>query len=151
MSVGTIMNRCAPSILRTTVLCGFVLVLEGYDLTVVGYVVPQLVDVWGKPPAAFAAALTAGNVGMFIGALLCGWLGDRYGRKPALLGCLAGFGTASLLTPFVATTSQLTLARLATGIGLGGGIPVCIALVTDISPRRLQGSLVIAMVTGVVF
>lgn len=140
----------SPRVLRTTVLCGLVLVLEGYDLTVVGYVVPHLVEAWSKPPAAFAAALTAGNVGMFIGALLCGWFGDRYGRKPVLLGCLAVFGTASLLTSFVATTSQLTLARLATGIGLGGGIPICIALVSDISPRRLQGSLVIAMVTGVV-
>ena len=140
----------APRVVRTTFLCGLVLVLEGYDLTVVGYVVPHLVEAWSKPPAAFAAALTASNVGMFIGALLCGWFGDRYGRKPVLLGCLAVFGAASLLTSFVATTSHLTVARLVTGIGLGGGIPVCIALVSDISPRRLQGSLVIAMVTGVV-
>jgi AAHS family 4-hydroxybenzoate transporter-like MFS transporter len=150
MSTGIVMTGHAPRVLRTTLLCGLVLVLEGYDLTVVGYVVPQLVDAWGKPPAAFATALTAGNVGMFIGALLCGWLGDRYGRKPVLLGCLTGFGAASLITSFAATTSHLTLARLGTGIGLGGGIPICIALVSDVSPREHQGTLVIAMITGVV-
>jgi MFS transporter, AAHS family, 4-hydroxybenzoate transporter len=151
MLTGIVMSDHDRRVLRTTLLCGLVLVLEGYDLTAVGYVVPHLVGAWGKPPGAFAAALTAGNVGMFIGALLCGWLGDRYGRKPVLLGCLAGFGIASLLTCFVGTTWHLTVARLATGIGLGGGIPICIALVSDISPRQHQGTLVIVMITGVVF
>ena len=136
--------------LRTTLLCGLVVVLEGYDMSALGYVVPQLVEAWHMPPVAFTTALTAGNVGMFIGAVVCGWLGDRYGRKPVLLGCLAAFGTASLLTALVTDATQLTLARLATGVGLGGGIPVCIALVSDVSPPHRQGTLVITMITGVV-
>jgi AAHS family 4-hydroxybenzoate transporter-like MFS transporter len=136
--------------LRTTLLCGLVVLLEGYDLTALGYVVPQLVDAWQKPPVAFTAALTASNLGMFAGAVVCGWLGDRYGRKPVLLGSIAAFGAASLLTAFVTDTTQLALARLATGVGLGGGIPVCIALVSDVSPPHRQGTLVITMITGVV-
>ena len=82
----------------TTLLCGLVVLLEGYNLSALGYVVPQLVGIWHRPPVAFTAALTASNVGMFGGAVVCGWLGDRYGRKPVLLGCIAAFGTASLLT-----------------------------------------------------
>ena len=136
--------------LRTTLLCWLVVVLEGYDLSVLGYVVPQLVEAWHMPPVAFTTALTMGNVGMFIGAVVCAWLGDRYGRKPVLLGCIAAFGTASLLTALVTDATQLTLARLATGVGLGGGIPVCIALVSDVSPPHRQGRLVITMITGVV-
>jgi AAHS family 4-hydroxybenzoate transporter-like MFS transporter len=136
--------------LRTTLLCGLVVLLEGYDLSALGYVVPQLVGAWHTPPVAFTAALTASNLGMFAGAVVCGRLGDRYGRKPVLLGCIAAFGTASLLTAFVTGTSQLALARLATGVGLGGGIPVCIALVSDVSPPHRQGTLVITMITGVV-
>jgi AAHS family 4-hydroxybenzoate transporter-like MFS transporter len=136
--------------LRTTLLCGLVVFLEGYDLSALGYVVPQLVEAWHKPPVAFTAALTASNLGMVAGAVVCGWLGDRYGRKPVLLGCIAAFGTASLLTAFVTDTTQLALARLATGVGLGGGIPVCIALVSDVSPPHRQGTLVITMITGVV-
>jgi AAHS family 4-hydroxybenzoate transporter-like MFS transporter len=136
--------------LRTTLLCGLVVLLEGYDLSALGYVVPQLIEAWHKPPVAFTAALTAGNLGMVAGAVVCGWLGDRYGRKPVLLGCIAAFGTASLLTAFVTDTTQLALARLATGVGLGGGIPVCIALVSDVSPPHRQGTLVITMITGVV-
>ena len=136
--------------LRTTLLCGLVVVLEGYDLSTLGFVVPQLAEAWSKPPVAFTTALTASNLGMFVGAVICGWLGDRYGRKPVLLGCIAGFGITSLLTAFAADTTQLALARLATGVALGGGIPVCIALVSDVSPPHRQGALVIAMITGVV-
>jgi MFS transporter, AAHS family, 4-hydroxybenzoate transporter len=136
--------------LRTTLLCGLVVLLEGYDLSALGYVVPQLVEAWHEPPVAFTAALTASNLGMFAGAIVCGWFGDRYGRKPVLLGCIAAFGAASLLTAIVTDTTQLALARLATGAGLGGGIPVCIALVSDVSPPHRQGTLVITMITGVV-
>lgn len=136
--------------IRTTILCGCVVVVEGYDLSVLGYVVPRLVDAWGVPAAAFTAALTAGNVGMFVGAIACGWLGDRVGRKPVLIACVGAFGAASLLTAFVVSTEQLAWARLATGIGLGGGIPACIALVSDASAANRQGRLVIIMITGVV-
>jgi len=147
----TTLTRADDAIaLRTTLLCGLVVLLEGYDLSALGYVVPQLVGAWHKPPVAFTAALTASNLGMFAGAVICGRLGDRYGRKPVLLGCIAAFGTASLLTAFVTGTTQLALARLATGVGLGGGIPVCIALVSDVSPPHRQGTLVITMITGVV-
>ena len=136
--------------LRTTLLCGLVVVLEGYDLSALGYVVPELVEAWRVPPVAFTPALTAGNIGMFVGAVVCGWLGDRYGRKPVLLGCIAAFGSATLLTAFARDASQLTFARLVTGLGLGGGIPVCIAFVSDVSPSHRQGRFVITMITGVV-
>jgi len=135
---------------RTTLLCGLVVVLEGYDLSALGYVVPQLVEAWRVPSVAFTAALTASNVGMFLGAVVCGWLGDRYGRKPVLLGCIAAFAGATLFTAFITDVSQLTLVRFATGLGLGGGIPVCIAFVSDVSPLHRQGTLVITMIAGVV-
>jgi AAHS family 4-hydroxybenzoate transporter-like MFS transporter len=135
---------------RVAMLCGLVLVLEGYDLSALGYVVPPLSEAWRTPPAAFTPALTAGNAGMFLGALLCGWLGDTLGRKPVLLGCVAVFGAASILTAFVDDPWTLTAARLVTGIGLGGGIPLCIALLSDFSPKHRQGAMVIAMMSGVV-
>lgn len=55
-------------------------------------------------------------------ALLCGWLGDRIGRKAVLVGCVASFGIMSMLTAAIDTKFWLTMARFGTGLGPGGGI-----------------------------
>ena len=87
-------------------LCGLVLCLEGYDIAAVGYAVPSLVDASRVPPSGFTQALAAGNVGLLLGSLCARLLGDRLGRKPALLSCVAIFGTFSLLSAFA--RSELT-------------------------------------------
>jgi MFS transporter, AAHS family, 4-hydroxybenzoate transporter len=135
--------------LRVTWLCGVVLFLEGYDIAAVGYAIPSLVDVWRVPPPGFTQALTAGNVGLLLGSLCAGLLGDRLGRKPVLLFCVAGFGIFSLLSALAGSPFQLATLRLLTGLGLGGGIPLAIALVSDFSPPLKQGRLVILMSSGV--
>jgi MFS transporter, AAHS family, 4-hydroxybenzoate transporter len=135
--------------LRVAWLCGAVLFLEGYDIATVGYAIPSLVDVWGVPPPGFTQALTAGNVGLLLGSLCAGLLGDRLGRKPVLLFCVAGFGIFSLLSALVSSPFQLAALRLLTGLGLGGGIPLAIALVSDFSPPSKQGRLVILMSAGI--
>jgi MFS transporter, AAHS family, 4-hydroxybenzoate transporter len=135
--------------LRVAWLCGLVLCLEGYDIAAVGYAVPSLVDAWRVPPSGFTQVLTAGNVGLLLGSLCAGLLGDRMGRKPVLLSCVAAFGTFSLLSALAGAPLELAALRLLTGLGLGGGIPLAIALVSDFSPRMAQGRLVILMSAGI--
>ena len=135
--------------LRVAWLCGVVLFLEGYDIAAVGYAIPSLVDVWRMAPRGFTQALTAGNVGLLLGSLCAGLLGDRLGRKPVLLSCVASFGIFSLLSALVGTPFQLAALRFLTGLGLGGGIPLAIALASDVSPPSGQGRVVILMSAGV--
>jgi MFS transporter, AAHS family, 4-hydroxybenzoate transporter len=135
--------------LRVAWLCGVVLSLEGYDIAAVGYAIPSLVDAWRVPATAFTQALTAGNVGLLLGSLCAGLLGDRLGRKPVLISCVAGFGIFSLLSALVGSPLQLAVLRLLTGLGLGGGIPLAIALASDVSPPFRQGRLVMLMSAGV--
>ncbi len=134
---------------RVAWLCGVVMFLEGYDIASVGYAVPSLVDVWRVPSPGFAQALTAGNVGLLLGSLCFGLMGDRLGRKPVLLSCVAGFGIFSLLSALVSSPFQLAALRLLTGLGLGGGIPLAIALVSDFSPPLKQGRTVILTSAGI--
>jgi AAHS family 4-hydroxybenzoate transporter-like MFS transporter len=134
---------------RVAWLCGLVLFLEGYDIAAVGYAIPSLADAWHVRPSMFTAALTAGNVGLLLGSLGAGLLGDRLGRKLVLIGCVAMFGVFSVLTASVASPSQLVALRLLTGLGLGGGIPLAIALASDFAPRMTQGRFVILISTGV--
>ena len=135
--------------LRVAILCAAVLVLEGYDLGAMAFTVPALSDAWHMKPAAFTAALAAGNVGLFLGSLFCGWLGDRIGRKPVLMGCVAMFGIMSLGTIMAGNVNMLVLFRFFTGLGIGGGIPTSIALLSDFSPAKRQGGMVMAMTCGV--
>jgi MFS family permease len=105
---------------RVAFFCAAVLLVEGYDIAAVGYVVPLLVDAWRVPPAAFTSALAAGNIGLFLGSLIAGLLGDRLGRKPVMIACVSAFGILSLVSAFVTSPTQLAMVRVLTGLGLGG-------------------------------
>ncbi|MGC8476754.1 MAG: MFS transporter [Acetobacteraceae bacterium] len=130
-------------------LCGLVLALEGYDFASVAYAAPSLIDAWHVPPVVFTGVFTAGNVGLLFGALIAGPLGDRAGRKPVLIGCVAVFGLFSLLSAYASGPQALLWLRFATGLGLGGGVPLAIALATDHAPPERSGKLLILMSSGV--
>ena len=66
--------------------------------------------------------------------MIAGLLGDRLGRKPVMFACVSAFGILSLVSAFVASPTQLAMVRVLTGLGLGGGIPLAIALAADFAP-----------------
>jgi AAHS family 4-hydroxybenzoate transporter-like MFS transporter len=144
-------GRAKPARLHVRVasLCFLVLFLEGYDITSMSYAIPSLIEAWHVRPPQFTTALTAGSFGLLLGALSAGLLGDRLGRKPVLIGCTAVFGFFSLLSAFSTGVVSLAVLRFLTGLGLGGGIPISIALATDYAPLRNPRRLVILMSAGV--
>ena len=135
--------------LRVAWLCGMVLFLEGYDIAAVGYAIPSLVDAWKIQPSVFTQVLTAGNVGLLLGSVCAGLLGDRLGRKPVLISSVVVFGVFSLLAAFAGSPMQLASLRLLTGLGLGGGLPLAVALASDFIPGHGSGRVVILMSAGV--
>jgi MFS transporter, AAHS family, 4-hydroxybenzoate transporter len=142
-------RRGARPHVRVAALCGMVLFLEGYDIAAIAFAIPSLLDAWHVRPAAFTLAQTGGSVGLLCGALGFGLLADRLGRKPVLIGAAFVFGIFTLLCAFAASPGQLAALRFRTGLGLGGGIPVAIALASDCAPAGGQGRLVILMSAGV--
>jgi MFS transporter, AAHS family, 4-hydroxybenzoate transporter len=141
--------------LRVAWLCGAVLFLEAYDIASVGNAVPSLVDAWKLHPAMFTRALTAGNVGLLLGLLGTGLLGDRLRRRPLLICSVLEFGVFSLLSALVRSPLQLVILRLLTGIGLGSALALAIVIAADFAPRHSQGRFVMLIQacasTGFVF
>jgi AAHS family 4-hydroxybenzoate transporter-like MFS transporter len=80
--------------LRVAALCTLVQICDGYDLNSIAWAVPSLIKAWHLPAAAFTLAFTFSSVGILVGALSAGRIGDRFGRRPLLLVSLTIFGVA---------------------------------------------------------
>src|SRR5580698_10854022 len=107
--------------LRVAALCLLVQTCDGYDLNSVAWAVPPLIREWHLPPSSFTMAFLWSSVGIMVGALSAGPIGDRFGRRPLLLVSLTIFGVASLLSATAGSLGALSLWRFFTGIGIGGG------------------------------
>jgi AAHS family 4-hydroxybenzoate transporter-like MFS transporter len=134
--------------LRVAVLCTLVQICDGYDLNAVAWAVPPLIREWHLPPSAFTIAFMWSSIGIMIGALSAGPIGDRFGRRPLLLGSLVIFGVASLLSAGAGSLGTLTVLRFFTGLGIGGGFSGAAALAGDYAPHRLRATMIMATFTG---
>src|SRR5262249_56554142 len=109
--------------IRVAALCTLVQICDGYDVNAIGVSVPSLTHAWNLPGPAFTQAFLWSSIGIMVGALSAGPLGDRVGRKPLLLASLTIFGLASLLSAFAGSLLTLSILRFFTGIGIGGSFP----------------------------
>ena len=134
--------------LSLTLLCALSVLMDGFDAQSMGFVAPALAQQWHLGKGALTPILTAGLVGMLLGALVFGPLADRFGRKPILVLCTLWFGVFSLLTATSASVNSMLMLRLITGFGLGGTLPNAIALTSEYMPRRLRATAVMLMFTG---
>lgn len=135
-------NRLSRFQLGALLTCLFCIVVDGLEVTVVGFMAAQLKTDWGITTAQLAPAVTSGLVGLGLGSFVAGPLGDRFGRKPVIVAAIALFAAATLLTALTEGVVGFSLLRLVTGFGLGASMPNVAALVTEIvSTRRRQTAL----------
>jgi AAHS family 4-hydroxybenzoate transporter-like MFS transporter len=125
------------------------LALDGLDIQVIGFVAPALAADFGVEREALAAVLAASLIGMTLGGLGVGPIGDRLGRRPALLISIVLFGASTLAGSTVSRLAELTFWRLLAGIGLGGALPNITALMVEFSPPRWRSQAVAAAIVGV--
>jgi len=130
------------------VLCTLVQVCDGYDINSVAWAVPSLIHEWGLPPPAFTQAFLWSSIGILIGALSSGPIGDRFGRRPLLLGSLAVFGIASLASAAAPSLLVLSASRFFTGLGIAGGFAGATALTGDYTPQRRRALMIMISFTG---
>ena len=134
--------------IRVAALCALVQVCDGYDVNAIGVSVPSLTHAWNLPGPAFTWAFTWSSIGIMVGALSAGPIGDRLGRRPLLLASLTIFGLASLLTAFAGSLTMLNILRFFTGVGIGGAFPGAATLTGDYAPRRFRATMIMASFTG---
>jgi MFS transporter, AAHS family, 4-hydroxybenzoate transporter len=150
VDVADIVNRQPVTLFQVIVvaLCATVVFLDGFDTLALGYIAPSLVRAWRIAPSALAPVFVAAQIGVAIGALTLGPLADRFGRKPLLVICTAGFGVLAISTAFAPSIDVLLAIRLVTGLVLGGAMPNAVALTAEWSAKKRRAMLVTVMFCG---
>lgn len=132
------------------VLCWLIVLLEGYDLVVLGAVIPTLIEHHhiGFTAARATFAATISLVGVAIGAAAVGPLADRYGRRRVLLASITLFSIFTAAVPLAGSISVFAALRLFAGLGLGACLPTALTFMAEQVPATRRAFASTVTMTG---
>jgi AAHS family benzoate transporter-like MFS transporter len=153
------MSATAPSASMTgttpagrwpAVLCWLAVALEGFDLVVLGAVIPELLatEALGFTPEAATMVATLSLVGVGLGAVSVGPVVDRIGRRWAIIGCVIGFSVFTLLVAFAPNVALFTTYRFIAGLFLGAVMPSALAYISECNKSGQTGKATTLTMTG---
>src|SRR5579871_3983417 len=120
-------------------LVGAGMFFDGYDLYVAGGVLAALIQTKFSTLPQNLQFLSLTFVGMTLGSLITGFVGDRMGRRITYQINLLIFGLASLAAAFAQDMNQLIACRFVQGLGLGAEIVVGYSTMTEFVPPKTRG------------
>jgi MFS family permease len=132
------------------VLCWLAVALDGFDLVVMGAVIPTLSKSGdlGFTDASLTTASTIGLVGVGIGAALIGPVTDRFGRRRTLIACIAWFSVFTIAVAFAPNVNTFITLRLLAGFGLGACLPIALTFMSEHAPAGNNAKAVTRTMTG---
>jgi len=90
-------------------------------------------------------------IGLTIGGLIWGVLGDKKGRKSVLFGSILLYSLATLANGLVQTPEQYRWLRFVAGLGLAGELGASITLTSELLPKSKRGLAAAIIATSGVF
>jgi MFS transporter, putative metabolite:H+ symporter len=120
-------------------LVGAGMFFDGYDLYIAGGVLASTVQSKFSTVPQNLQFISLTFVGMTLGALITGFVGDKMGRRFTYQINLLIFGLASLAAAFAQDMTQLTACRFVQGLGLGAEIVVGYSTLTEFVPPKTRG------------
>jgi MFS transporter, AAHS family, 4-hydroxybenzoate transporter len=128
--------------------CTLVTLADGYNISVVAFAAPGIAKAWHIPRAAlgplFSSSLFAGLIGPF----LFGVIGDRIGRRNAMILSVLSIGVFGVVSGYCTSLNALIVTRFIAGIGMSGALAVTVAAVNEFAPRRLRATFVTIVFSG---
>ena len=119
--------------------------LDAMDVGLVSFVIASLAVDWHLDKTVTSWIASVGFIGMAIGATFGGLLADRYGRRSIFSVTLLVYGIATGASALATSVAMLLIFRFLTGMGLGAELPVTSTLVSEFSPRRVRGRIVVLL------
>jgi MFS transporter, AAHS family, 4-hydroxybenzoate transporter len=127
--------------IRLIIWSALIALIDGYDIGAIAFAAPSLIADWHVAPKDLGPVLSASNFGVLFGSQIFGWIGDRYGRKTALIGSNLLFGVLTYAAAYSTNLTELFWLRFFAGLGIGGVIPNVVAINTESAPRNLRATL----------
>jgi MFS transporter, AAHS family, 4-hydroxybenzoate transporter len=141
--------RLRPFHFWLTFWCLLAMMADGFDLLNASIAGPALIKEWGISRAALGPVFSASLAGFFVGAPFFGYLGDRFGRRLAIITSLFFIGVTTFACAWATDLQHLLWLRFLSGLGLGGVLPNVIALNAEFTPKRLRATMLVVMSMGI--
>ncbi|GAB6171325.1 MFS transporter [Paradesulfitobacterium aromaticivorans] len=114
---------------------------DAFDVGLVTFVVTALTKAWQLTTGQVGLLLSIGLVGMFVGAVVSGYVSDRWGRKTVFQVTMLIFSIFSIACALAPNFNTLLIFRFLVGVGLGGETPVVTSLLSEFVPAKSRGKL----------
>ena len=124
------------------------MMLDGYDILVLGWTLPAVAQSMHVKPQALTGVFVAQQFGLLCGTLFMGPLADRFGRRTVLLTCITIFTALTLATTQVSSPGVFLVIRFISSLFFSAVIPNAIALSSEVAPSRLRAGAVSVVFCG---
>jgi MFS transporter, SP family, arabinose:H+ symporter len=124
--------------------------LFGYDTAVINGANSYLKAHLQLTPTQEGLAGASAILGCIPGAMLSGFLSDRFGRKKLLFICALLYAVSGLLSAIPRTFDQFLWARIISGLGIGASSMICPVYIAEIAPEKWRGRLGTLFQLGIV-
>ncbi|WP_422420401.1 MFS transporter [Pseudomonas sp. GZD-222] len=128
--------------------CVLILIIDGYDLAVVGAALPAIMQDMNVDPTSAGIMAGSALLGTMLGAIFLGTLADRIGRPRMIAVCVALFSIFTAVAGLTSDPVSFSIARFIAGLGIGGVLPVCTAQMGEYSPLKLRTRLITLVFAG---
>ena len=144
-------GQMSPLQIRTVLLCALLNVMDGYDIMAMVFTASAISTAWSLSGTQLGLLLSAGMVGMAFGSVLITPLADRLGRKAIVQLSLAVITAGMAYSALTQSFQEMAVARLVTGLGVGGLVPGLSMIVAEFSSDKWRGGAVSFMGVGYTF
>jgi MFS transporter, AAHS family, 4-hydroxybenzoate transporter len=141
-------QRVSAFLVRLVVVTWIITFFDGFDQNVISFAAPTIAPMYHLSRPMMGNVFSVGLVGTMLGGFLFGWIGDRIGRRPAVIIATLLFALTTLGFALAGSYGGFLVIRLAVGIGTGGMLPLSWALNIEYAPKRWRSSIVTVVMIG---